>query len=72
MEYKNKEKLKEQNSSRITEPKNGLILTKGKETGENGRVGRHKGGKKKGGFTISMYNMCGGGMGRATQHREDK
>ena len=30
-----KEKLKEQNSSRITEPKNGLTVTKGKGTGEN-------------------------------------
>ena len=44
MEYKNKGKLKEQNSSRITEPKNGLTVTKGKETGKNGRVGRDKGG----------------------------
>ena len=33
MEYKNKEKLKEQNSSRLTEPKNGLTVTKGKGTG---------------------------------------
>ena len=46
MEYKNKEKLKEQNSSRLTEPKNGLIVTKGKGTGENGREGRDKGGEK--------------------------
>ena len=37
MEYKNKEKLKEQNSSRITEPKKGLTVTKGKGTGEDGR-----------------------------------
>ena len=41
-----KEKLKEQNSSRITEPKNGLTVTKGKETGENGWEGRDKGGEK--------------------------
>ena len=32
-----KEKLKEQKSSRITEPKKGLTVTKGKGTGENGR-----------------------------------
>ena len=30
-----KEKLKEQNSSRITEPKNGLTVTKAKRTGED-------------------------------------
>ena len=31
-----KEKLKEQKSSRITEPKNGLTVTKGKATEEDG------------------------------------
>ena len=46
MEYKNKIKLKEQNSSRSTEPKNGLIVTKGKGTGEDGWEGRDKGGEK--------------------------
>ena len=46
MEYKNKGKRKEQNSSRITEPKNGLTVTKGKGTGENGWEGRDKGGEK--------------------------
>ena len=45
MEYKNKEKLKEKNSSRITEPTNGLTATKGKGTGEDGWEGRDKGGK---------------------------
>ena len=67
-----KEKLKEWNSSRITEPKNGLTVTKGKETGENGRVRRDKGGEKERGIMISMYNVGGGGKGRAVQHREDK
>ena len=43
MEYKNKEKLREQKSSRITEPKNGLKVTKGKETGEDGCKGRDMG-----------------------------
>ena len=42
MEHKIKEKLKEQNSSRITEPKNGLTVTKGKETGEGEWEGREK------------------------------
>ena len=46
MEYKSKEQLKEQNSSRSTEPKNGLIVIKGKGTGEDGWEGRDKGGKK--------------------------
>ena len=40
-----KKKRKEQNSSRITEPKNGLTVTKGKGTGENGWEGRDKGNK---------------------------
>ena len=43
MEYKNKEKTKEPNSSRLTEPKNGLTVTKGKGTGEDGWEGRDKG-----------------------------
>jgi len=43
VEYKNKEKLKEQNSSRITEPKNGLTVTKGKGTREDGWGGRDRG-----------------------------
>ena len=38
--------LKEQNSSRLTEPKNGLTVTKGKGTGEDGCKGRDKGGEK--------------------------
>ena len=46
MKYRTEEKLKEQNSSRLTEPKNGLTVTKGKGTGENGREGRDKGGEK--------------------------
>ena len=50
MEYKNKEKLKEQNSSRITEPRKGLTVTKGKGIGENGRVGRDKGGEEERGY----------------------
>ena len=60
MEYKNKRKLKEQNSSRSTEPKNGLTVTKGKGTGEDGWEGRDKGRKKnKGGIMISMYSVGG-------------
>ena len=67
-----KEKLKEQNSSRITEPKNGLTVTKGKGTVEDGWEGRDKEWEKKQGIMISMYNVGGGGKGRALQHREDK
>ena len=43
MEYNNEAKPKEQNSSRLTEPKNGLIVTKEKETGDDGWEGRDKG-----------------------------
>ena len=46
MEYKNKGKLKEQNSSRITESKKGLIVTKRKGTGDDGWEGRNKGREK--------------------------
>ena len=34
--YEQTKKLKEQNSSRLTKPKNGLTVTKGKRTGEDG------------------------------------
>ena len=40
-----KKKLKEPNSSRLTEPKNGLTVTKGRGTGESGWKGRVKGEK---------------------------
>ena len=50
MGYKNKGKTEGTNSSRITEPKNGLTVTKGKETGENGRVGKGKGGEEERGY----------------------
>ena len=49
-----KEKLKELNSSRITEPKNGLTVTKGKGTGEDWWEGKDKGAGKNGGIMISM------------------
>ena len=71
MEYKNKEKLKEQNSSRITEPKNGVTVTKGKGTGQERWEGRNKGREKERGPSISMYNVEGC-IGRDVQHREDK
>ena len=70
VEYKNKEKLKEQNSSRLTEPKNGLTVTKEKGTEENGWEGRDKE-EKKGGITINRHNIVGA-TGRAVEHREDK
>ena len=40
-----KEKLKEEKSSRITEPKNELTVTKGKGTEEDGWEGTDKGKK---------------------------
>ena len=42
-------KLKEQNSSGITESKNGLTGTKGKGIGEEVWAGRDKGGEEEGG-----------------------
>ena len=69
MEYRNKERLKEQNSSRITEPKNGLTVTKGKGTGEKGREGGIRVGTKKGGIMISMYNVRVGHGNGSTARR---
>jgi len=46
VEYNNKETLKVKYSSRLTEPKSGLTVTKGKVTGQGGWEGREKGGEK--------------------------
>ena len=73
MEHKNKGNLKEQNSSRITEPKNGLTVTKGKGTGEDGWEGKDNGVEKESGGGL-MINMCSveGGHGEvcASQRRQ--
>ena len=53
--------MKEQSSSRLTEPKNGLTVAKGNGTGEYGWEGRDKGKK---GITISTHNVGGGVRGR--------
>ena len=42
-----KKKLREQNSSRLTEPKNGLTVTKRKGTGEDGWEGRDRWGRER-------------------------
>ena len=55
MEYNNKAKLKEQNSSRLRDSKKNLAVTKEKGTGEDGGKGRIRWGKKWG-IVISMYN----------------
>ena len=69
MEYKNKGKLKEQNSRRITEPKNGL-LPKGKGLWRMDGKGGIRAEKKKGGLTISTYSVWGHPReGCATQRR---
>ena len=57
----NKEKLKKQNSSRITEPENGLTVTKGKRTGEDGWEGRDKRGER---GISSTYDVEQGTWGR--------
>jgi len=61
VEYNNKEKLKEKNDSRLTEPDSGLTVTKGKGTGQGGWEDRNKGGEKKGVIRITMYNVWSGG-----------
>ena len=43
VEYNNKAKLKEQNSSRLTDSKKGLAVTKGKRLGRVGEEGRRRG-----------------------------
>ena len=66
-----KKKMKEQNSSRYTKPKNGLTVTKGKGNGEDVWEGRDKGWEKKGGIMISRYSVCGGTWW-AVQYREEE
>ena len=63
MDCKTKEKLKEQNSSRITEPPNGLTVIKGKGTGEIGWEGRDKGRKKRKGALQLACIVLGGAQG---------
>ena len=63
MEFKNEENLKEQNSSTITEPKNGLTVTKGKGTGEDGWER---------GITISTHSVVGVEHVKGSIYREFK
>ena len=60
MEYDNKPKLKEQNSSRLTDSKKGLAITKGKGLGRVGEKGGRKGLR---GTIINTYNI-GRSLGR--------
>ena len=50
--------MKEQNSSRLTEPKNGLTVMKGKGTWEDGVRGERV-------ITIHTHNLGAGGTGKA-------
>ena len=59
MEYKNKAKLKEQNSSRLRDSKKGLAVTKGDGMGEGGRGGRW--GFR--GIMIGTHGVCVGSQG---------
>ena len=61
-----KQKLKKQNCSRITEPKNGLKVTKGL-----GRMGGKGGRRGIRSIMMSTHDVAGD-TGKATQHREDK
>ena len=56
MEYKNKGKLKEQNSSRLTDSKKGLVVTKG-EVWE--RAGREVGRRRLWSIMIAAHDVCG-------------
>ena len=72
MEYKNKRKTegtKQQQNHRTQEWTNSYQRERDWEEQE---AGRDKGREEKGGIMISMYNVEGGGKGRALQHREDK
>ena len=60
--------LKEQNSSRLKEPKNRVTVTKRKGTVE---VGGNGGIRGKGGITISTHNVPGEHE-KGSKHREDK
>ena len=68
---RSKQKVKEQNSSRLTEPTNGVTVTKGKRSEEDGWEGGISG---KRGIMISIHNVCGGGRhgkGSLTQISSD-
>ena len=56
MEYKKEAKLKEQNGSRLTDSKKGLVITKGKEWGGAGVEGRRRG---LWGIMISAHGVWG-------------
>ena len=57
MEYNNKAKLKEQNSSRLTDSKKGLVAAKGEGSV---RVGGEGGWRELKGIMISTHNVEGG------------
>ena len=59
MQYNNKAKLKEQNSSRLTDSKKGLVVTKGEECG---RAGPEEG--RRGLWGIILVHMVWGVTGK--------
>ena len=67
MDYNNEAKLKEQNSSRFTEPKNGLTVTKGKGLGRMGGKGGIRGLR---GIMTSTHNAGGHREGSIAQRRQ--
>ena len=69
MEYKSKAKTEGTKQSRLTELKNGLTVTKGKETGEVGGKGERRGIR---GITISTHNVVAGWAQGRQYNREDK
>ena len=69
MEYKNIEKTDGENSSSLTKPKNGLKVTKGKETRVDGWEWKDQGGGNKGHIRFCIYNVGRGAQGGLYKER---
>ena len=67
MEYNNKAKLKEQNSSRLTDSKKGLVVTKGEGCG---RAGEERGRRGLRGIMFSTHGVGDHGENSVAQRRQ--
>ena len=67
MECNNKAKLKEQNSSRLTDSKKGLVVTKGEGCGRAGGEGGRRGMR---GIMFSTHGKWGHGENGVAQRRQ--
>ena len=67
LEYDNEAKMKDQNSNRLTDSKNELVVTKGEECGKAGRErGREKGLR---GIMFSTHGVGDQGKNSVAQRR---